>query len=358
MALLASYGLTDPIRSAADALMQAECQLGRIITSVRDQYRIITEHEELPAQTTGRFLFTAEDTADLPVTGDWVVVKVVDDRAIIIDLIPRRTSLVRKSAGRDSAQQIVAANVDTVFIVQSLDRDFNLRRLERYLLMAYDGRVEPAVLLSKQDLLTAQAAQSRVAEAETVAQGVPVLAYSALDNSGLEIISALIQPGQTFCLVGSSGVGKSTLINRLLGESRLETRAVREKDSRGRHTTARRELILLDGGGILIDTPGMRELGVMAGQSSLETTFPEIEALADKCHYRGCRHQQEPGCAVREAVEGGDLPQSRYESFLTLSREVAYNASQADELSRLKRKRAQKQISKLSKTIKEWKPRF
>ncbi len=358
MALLASYGLTDPISSAAAALMPAECQLGRIITSVRDHYRIITENGELLAQPTGRFLFIAEDSADLPVTGDWVVIKVVDNQALIIDLIPRCTSLVRKSVGRDSAQQIVAANVDTAFIVQSLDRDFNLRRLERYLVMAYDGRVEPVVLLSKQDLLTAQAVQSLVTEAETVAQGVPVLAYSALDSSGLDIISALIQPRQSFCLVGSSGVGKSTLINRLLGESRLETQAVREKDSRGRHTTARRELILLDSGGILIDTPGMRELGVMAAQSSLVTTFPEIEALADKCHYRGCRHQQEPGCAVREAVEDGDLPPSRYESFLALSREVGYNASQSDQLSRQKRKRARKQISKLSKTIKEWKPRF
>jgi ribosome biogenesis GTPase len=338
--------------------MKEDTQLARVITGIRSNYRVITDQGEFLAQTTGRFLFTAEDTTDLPVTGAWVVVRIVDDQAVIFELVPRRTSLMRKSAGKGSGRQIVAANVDTVFIVQSLDRDFSLRRMERYLVMAFDGGVEPVVLLSKRDLHPEQEVQSRVTEAEAVSHGVPVLPYSALDNSGVEAIHSLIKPGQTFCLVGSSGVGKSTLINRLLGESRLSTQTVREKDSRGRHTTARRELILLAGGGILIDTPGMRELGVSAEESSLGIAFPEIDALAENCRYRGCGHQQEPGCAVKEAVEKGDLPESRYESYLKLLRELTHNATQADVLIRLKQKRAQKRLSKEIKQVQQRKPRL
>ena len=338
--------------------MKDDTQLGRVITGVRDNYRIITENGELPAQTTGRFLFTTDDSTRLPVAGDWVIVTVLDIQAIIHDLIPRRTSLIRKSSGKGSGRQVVAANVDTAFIIQSLDRDFNLRRLERYLVMAYEGGVKPVVLLSKRDLLEESDIQAHVNEVESVTYGVPVLAYSAIDNSGLGAIQSLIRPGQTFCLIGSSGVGKSTLLNHLLGESRLETQAVREKDSRGRHTTARRELILLNNGGILIDTPGMRELGISAEESSLETVFPEIDALSKGCRYRDCFHQEEPDCAVRIAVEHGNLSQARYASYLKLSRELVFNAAQADTLSRLKHKRAQKLLAKGCRQFQQRKPRL
>ncbi len=358
MELLESYGLTDSIRSAAAQLSVDGAELARVITGVRDHFRVMTEQGEFGAHTTGRFLYSTGDYTDLPVAGDWAVVRVVDDMAIIHDIVPRRTVLMRKSAGKRSGGQIVAANVDTMFIVQGLDHDFNLRRLERYLVMAYDGAVEPVVLLSKQDLREDREVQARVREAESITHGAPVLSYSALDDSGIDVIHSRIQPGQTFCLVGSSGVGKSTLINRLLGESRLTTRSVREKDSRGRHTTARRELILLNDGGILIDTPGMRELGVWAEPSSLEAAFPEIEALAEGCRYRGCGHQQEPGCGVRAAVESGDLSQARYDSYVKLAQELAQHAMRSDELGRLKRKRAQKQLSKAIKQVKQRKPGF
>ncbi|MFC1543298.1 ribosome small subunit-dependent GTPase A [Candidatus Neomarinimicrobiota bacterium] len=326
--------------------MEDNTQLGRVITGVRDNYRIITENGEFPARTTGRFMFTTDDSIRLPVTGDWIIAAVLDSQAIIHDLVPRCTSLIRKSSGKGSGQQVVAANVDTAFIIQSLDRDFNLRRLERYLVMTYDGGVKPVILLSKRDLHEESDIQAYVNEVKSVTHGIPVLAYSAIDNSGVGTIQSLIRPRQTFCLIGSSGVGKSTLINQLLGESRLDTHSVREKDSRGRHTTARRELILLDDSGILIDTPGMRELGISAEESSLETVFPEIDALSEGCRYRDCFHQQEPGCAVRDAVVNGDLSQTRYASYLKLSRELEYNAAQADALSRLKHKRAQKLFAK------------
>ncbi len=357
MAFLDSYGLNEHVRSAGAALMQDDTQLGRVITGIRNNYRIITEAGEHPAQPTGRFLFTADDSTSLPVAGDWVIIKVLDHQVIIHDLVPRRTSLIRKYAGKDSSRQVVAANVDTAFIIQSLDRDFSLRRLERYLVMAYEGGVKPVVLLSKQDLQGGQEVQSLITEVKSITHDVPVLSYSAVDNSGLDAIHSLIIPGQTFCLVGSSGVGKSTLINRLLGESRLPTQAVREKDSRGRHTTTRPELVLLEGGGILIDTAGLRELGITAKPSSLEIVFPEIDSLAEGCRYRNCRHEKEPGCAVTEAVKTGELSPARYASYLKLAKELAHNATQADALSRSKRKRAQKKLAQVQKQFQQRKPR-
>ncbi|UCD39267.1 MAG: ribosome small subunit-dependent GTPase A [Fidelibacterota bacterium] len=356
--MLEAYGLTDAVLAALAELGGDDSQPARIITGVRQNYRVITAGGELPATATGRLQFDTDESADLPVAGDWVAARIFDDQAVIHQVLPRRTSLMRKSSGRGSAQQVLAANVDTLFIVQSLDRDFNLRRLERYLVMAREGGVEPVILLSKRDLHPEEDIPSFVAQAQAVSPDTPVLVYSAQDSSGVDAIRARLRPGQTFCLAGSSGVGKSTLINQLLGESRLATRPVREKDARGRHATTRRELILLPEGGVLIDTPGMRELGVLAEQSSLESTFPEIEALAPGCRYGDCRHQQEPGCAVRQAVESGDLPRSRYDSYLKLARELAYNATQADQLSRLKYRRAQKRLFKSYKVILQRKPRF
>lgn len=358
MTLLESYGITDEIRSALADPAKSNTEPARVITNNRDGYRVVTDQEELPAQIAGKFRFNTGDALDLPVTGDWVVVTTDSDRAIIYEVFPRCSSLTRKSAGKGSGKQILAANVDTVFIVQSLDRDFNPRRLERYLVMAYDGGVEPMVLLSKRDMYTDDEVQSQVALTEMTAAGVPVLPYSALDTSGMDVIHSLVRLGKTFCLVGSSGVGKSTLINQLLGESRLDTQEVREKDSRGRHTTARRELILLEGSGILIDTPGMRELGVTAEQSSLDATFPEIKDLAKGCRYRDCCHEEEPGCAVQDAVQGGDLAEERYDSYLKLAREMAFHATQADELSRLQHKRAQKIFNKRRKQFLQRKPRL
>lgn len=355
MAYLESYGITDRIRAISARSDLEGVQPARIITGDLSGYRIITEQGEFPAQITGKFEFNVQSSIEFPVAGDWVATTVAGDQAVIHELIPRFAFLARKSAGRSSESQILAANVDTVFIVQGLDQDFNPRRLERYLVMAYDGGVQPVVLLSKRDLRTDKELRSMVKAAERTTGNIPVLPYSVLDTSYLEVIQSTVKPRKTFCLVGSSGVGKSTLINRLLGESRLPTQAVREKDSRGLHTTSRRELILLDGDIILIDTPGMRELGIAADRSSLQAAFPEIDSLAPECRYRDCQHDQEPDCAVRAAVAAGTLPEERYDSYLKLAQEMAYHATQTDELGRRQHKRAQKIFSK---HIKQWKSKL
>lgn len=358
MSILKQYGLTDAIVAAAAEHLIDDAVIGRIITGDRNGYHIVTEQGEQPAQVTGKFMYGSGVSEDYPAAGDWVVASLFEGQAIIHQLLPRRTVLARKSAGKRTHRQIIAANVDTVFITQSMDHDFNLRRLERYLVMVNDGGAEGIMLVSKQDLVTAEEIARYEAEVESIATEIPFHSYSALDGSGVELIRSLIGPGQTFCFVGSSGVGKSTLINRLIGEERQATAPVREDDQRGRHTTTRRELILLDGGGILIDTPGMREMGVVAELASLDRTFPEIYETGLDCKFRGCTHEHEPSCAVKAAVEEGTIEPERYDSYVKLSREIAYNMTQTDAMSKFEHKRKIKSLTKGYKQIQAEKDRI
>jgi len=254
-----------------------------------------------------------------PTTGDWVAVADGPDRAIIHHVLDRKTLLRRRAAGSDAAVQVVAANVDVFFVVTSADRDFSPRRLERYLTAVWDGGARPCIVLNKVDVITDVAPLLRAAEA--VAPAVPVQAVSAQTGTGMDALQTHLSVGTTFGFVGSSGVGKSSLINRLLGQEIQTTKELRAS-GKGRHTTTRRELVVLPGEGILVDTPGMREFGMVADDGGLGTAFPEIVRFAEGCRYRDCRHESEPGCAVRAAVAAGELPAERLDSYVRLRREL------------------------------------
>ena len=271
----------------------------------------------------------------MPVVGDWVAIRLSGDegKATIEAVLPRRSVFARKAAGETTRRQLVAANIDTVFLVCGLDEDFNLRRIERYLVAIRDSGAAPVIVLNKADRAPDPDAARRATAA--LAPGVPVHVMSCLDEKGAADLRAHLAPGRTVALLGSSGVGKSTIINRLLGVDRQRTGGVRPRDGRGRHTTTQRELIVLPGGGLLIDNPGMRELQLWDGAAALDDAFEDIDALARGCRFRDCRHDQEPGCAVHAAVEAGQLTAERLDSYHTLQREDALLQERRDELARL-----------------------
>ncbi len=268
-------------------------QLGRIALAARERFTIWTERGEIEATISGKL---RHNTATWPCVGDWVVMR---DGSVIVEVLPRRTEVVRKQPGKEVREQVLAANIDVLFIVSGLDADYNPRRLERYLILAHESRARPVVLLNKADLCSDVPAV--IAETEVLAPGVPVVALSALEAWGLDALPNFLQSGETAALIGSSGAGKSTILNRLLGEDRQRTTSVRESDSHGRHTTTRRELILMPQGWLLIDMPGLRELQLWADPEQIDQTFAEITALAARCRFRDCSHRHEPGCAVRDA---------------------------------------------------------
>jgi ribosome biogenesis GTPase len=299
---------------------------GRVATEDRQAFAVVTALGELPARIAGRMLQTIEATEDWPKVGDWVAVdaKPSPSRSVLHQVLPRRTTLIRKASGRESAPQVLATNIDTAFVVQALDQTFNARRLERFLVMVHEGGARAVVVLNKVDL--AEDLEARVAEARVSAGSVPVVAVSARTRRGLGELRALLGQGRTCVFVGTSGVGKSSLINRLYGEAVQATLEVREEDGKGRHTTTWRELILLPGGGLVIDTPGMREFHLWMADGGLAEAFPDIAELALQCHFRACSHLQELRCAVRTAVETGRLSPDRFAAFRKLRQELDYLA--------------------------------
>ena len=292
-------------------------EAARVSAVGRDSFLVRNEYGEVQAALSGRFAFSAEESGDLPVVGDWVLVQYHNSGtlAIIDDVLPRRSVLRRKMAGRKVDSQVMASNIDGAFVVQSCDSNFNLRRLERYLVMVRDGQVTPAVLLSKSDLVSQEALDRMVAGMERGGVACQIIAFSNKTGSGLD------QGRQTYCLLGSSGVGKTTLLNRLVGREVFATNTVREKDGRGRHTTARRQLVVLDEGAMMIDTPGMRELGIAAPRASIDEGFAEIARLAEGCRFSDCSHTSEAGCSVLAALRNGELSKGRYQSYLKLVKE-------------------------------------
>jgi len=333
---------------AAQALVPA-----RVIAGQRDLCTVLGPSGEMLAEVSGRYRSEAQRRADFPVVGDWVAIapRPEEGRATIHALLPRSTSFMRKAAGEPVEEQVLAANIDIPLIVMALDHDFNIRRLERYITLAWSSGVQPVVVLNKADLCDELA--ERTAEARDAAIGVPVLDVSAETGAGVDAVAALLGPGKTAALMGSSGVGKSTLINRLLGVHRMATGGVREDDSRGRHTTTHREMVILPGGALLIDNPGMREVGLWGDEEDLDAAFSDIEERARDCRFSDCRHGAEPGCAVRAALEDGSITEARYESWRKLQRELAFLTTREDVRARIAQRQMLKLRSKHSKSFRK-----
>ncbi|MGB8932277.1 MAG: ribosome small subunit-dependent GTPase A [Anaeromyxobacteraceae bacterium] len=326
----------------------------RIAAEHRGEYEVWSRTGPGRARLAGRLRLELGEDAT-PGVGDWVLLEDAPGpgrTAVIERVLERRTVFSRGAAGRAARAQVVAANVDLVFAVCGLDADFNVRRIERYLARIWASGAQPFVILNKSDLC--DAAGARVAEVESHAVGVPVHVISALRSEGIDAVRACVEPSMTVALVGSSGAGKSTLANALLGEERMRTGEVRAGDDRGRHVTTHRQLVLLPGGGLLLDTPGMRELQLL-DEDGLDTAFGDIAALAGRCRFRDCRHEDEPGCAVKEAVESGALEAARFEHHRKLEHEARANALRRDEHGRRQAERVWGQLHDEVAQLRKWK---
>ena len=320
----------------------------RVVGVHKDSYLIHDGRRQIRAELTGKMMFGAASPLDLPAVGDWVLAQILDDGgfAVVNQLLPRKSVLTRKSAGRRVEHQVIAANLDTAFIVQAVGRDFNLRRLERYLVMINQGNIRPVLLVSKSDLASPAEVESSLEFARKIQPGIKALGFSNLQPGSLQRLREIMEPGRTYCLLGSSGVGKTTLLNNLLGGGDLSTREVRQKDGKGRHATTTRELIILDNGAMIIDTPGMRELGSLETQQGLAETFEDMDHFAADCRFNDCSHTTEKGCAVLAALQTGKIDEKRYENYLRLGREIAHN-----QMSLAEKRRKDKEFGKMCKNI-------
>lgn len=301
--------------------------LGRVSVQYKDIYRIVTEEGEVLARVSGKLSYSSNSTLDYPVVGDWVLLDRTDNKngdAIIHKVLTRKSCFSRKIAGNRYDVQIVAANIDYIFICMALNNDFNINRLERYIAVAWDSMAIPVIVLTKSDLY--EDIDERLREVKEVAIGIDILVTSSLNGNGYEKVKEYIKSGTTIAFIGSSGVGKSTLINKLLNEEVLKTNSISEND-KGRHTTTHRELFVVESGGVIIDTPGMRELGLIS--ADVDKSFSNIEELEKQCKFSDCTHRNEPKCAIREAIENGELEIDRLERYKKLKREEAYNLSKA-----------------------------
>lgn len=345
---LEDLGLDAHLQAEIDTTKLSGSQLARVMVVNKDSYVIRNETSEVAAEITGKFMFTLETPTDYPTVGDWVYAQYLDDDsfAIIHELLPRKSLLRRKTAGKKVDFQLIAANIDIVFVMQSLDANFNVRRLERYLVMINEAKIHPMLLLSKSDLLPPQELAEKIEEVRSSTPELQIIAFSNTDGSGLERIEDLMVRGQTYCFLGSSGVGKTTLLNNLLEEDSFKTQAVREGDGRGRHTTTRRQLCLLKNGALVVDTPGMRELGNMSVESGLQETFTEITELAKDCRFKDCTHTRENGCAILPALKDGRIQQERYGNYIKMIKESAFY-----EMSHQDKRRRDKKFGKLYKSI-------
>lgn len=343
---LQQLGFNEERNEQAKQWIELGYEPARVTQEHKGMYTLLSMQGEVRGTISGKMNYEAFSREHYPAVGDWVMcqVRASEENATIHTLLPRTSKFSRKIAGTTTEEQIIATNIDTVFLVNAMNKDLNVRRIERYLLMAWESGANPVIVLSKADLCENVA--ERVNEVETVALGVPIIVISSETGEGLDDLSPYLGVGETVALLGSSGAGKSTLVNRLYGEEIQKVKEIREDDDKGKHTTTHRELFLLPQGGLLIDTPGMRELQLWNTNDGLSESFQDIEALADLCKFRDCQHEDEPGCAVREAIESGELTEERYGSYKKLQRELAYLERKNDQKAQLQEKKKWKKISK------------
>ena len=346
---LEDFGYNDKIEKVRVDNNLEDYEIGRVIAEHKELYVVRTNDGDFNAEITGNMRYSANDRSDFPAVGDWVALSVYDSAlSIIYKVLPRVSIISRQAVGKYGEIQIIATNVDYAFLVQAIDRDFNINRLERYLTICYSSKVAPIIVLTKIDLLDEPKVMEIVDEIKKRISNISVVAISNETQDGYNELKQLIQKGKTYCMLGSSGVGKSTLLNNLCGQAVMKTDAISQSTNRGRHITTHRELIVLDNGGILIDNPGMREVGIIDNANGLETTFDSIFTLSKNCKFKDCAHTNEPGCAVLEAIEQGELDKSAYESYLKMEKEKLYFESTVAE-----RRKKDKAFGKMLKNYKK-----
>ncbi len=349
MIKLAELGYTDDLARYRQQQNLSSFEVGRISAEHRERYSVLTEQGEVEAEIVGSLRFSASDRSGFPAVGDWVAISAFNEKEAIIHAIyPRRSILERQAVGKFGEKQIIATNIDHALILQAVDRDFNLNRLERYMIVSYAGKIDPIIVLSKIDLVDPELLARLMSEVSDRIRDVRILALSNLTGDGFEALVRLIKEGKTYCLLGSSGVGKSTLVNRLTGREGMITKSISESTKKGRHTTTHREMFVLGSGGILIDNPGMREIGLTDMGGGLESAFNHIAELSEKCKFSDCQHLREKDCAVLEAVHHGELDRAAYENYLKMEKEkIRFQSSVAE------KRRKDKEFGKMVKAFKK-----
>ncbi|MDP3433405.1 MAG: ribosome small subunit-dependent GTPase A [Bacteroidota bacterium] len=346
---LEDFGYNDNLERSRIENKLSDFEIGRVISEHKERYIVKTEKGESEAEITGNLRFSARSREDFPAVGDWVALINYDpDFSIIHKILPRFSVITRQAVGQTGEIQIIAANIDVAFLVQAVDRDFNINRFERYLTICYASKVSPVIVLTKTDLINDKKLAEITDTIQERIKNVPVVAISNETQDGYDALKKIIEKGKTYCMLGSSGVGKSTLVNNLSGRNIMRTDAISDSTSKGRHVTSHREMIVLENGGILIDNPGMREVGITDSSGGLEITFDRIVSLSKNCKFKDCTHTSEVGCLVLQAVEKGEIDKNSYENYLKLEREKAhFEATVAEKRNR------DKQFGKMMKNYKK-----
>lgn len=342
---LETFGWEEFFENDFKQYSQKDYKAGRVAIENKSNFLIYTAFGELTAGLSGRFHYNASSSADYPAVGDWVAVRIIDgeNKALIEHVLKRKNKFSRKAAGDSTEEQIIAANTDIIFIVTSLNQDINLKRIERYLTMVSENNAMPVIILNKSDICGNE--EEKKSEVISIAKGAELHSISAKENKGVDVLRKYFSGNKTVAVVGSSGVGKSTIINRLAGYDKMEVSDIGLYKDKGRHTTSHRELLVLDSGGLIIDTPGMREIQLWEGKEGMSETFADVEELTLLCRFSDCKHDTEPGCAVKKAIDDGELTGERFNNYIKLQKEVKYFENKLDKRSQLEEKKRWKKLS-------------